>query len=69
MIFKRYSDFANLHQKLVKLFGAKMLPKFPPKIFFGNLKRENIDRRLQDLQKYLDGILSRVETFVSFSNF
>nr|CAG4707787.1 unnamed protein product [Naegleria fowleri] len=63
---KRYSQFSKLHKALVKEHKQKMksisqkgaseleLPKLPPKMLIGNFKPENVQKRKEALQTYLD---------------
>ncbi|EFC50823.1 PX domain-containing protein [Naegleria gruberi] len=63
-IEKRYSQFSKLHKSLLKEHRTKLknceiskdleLPKLPPKILIGNFKPENVQKRKESLQTYLD---------------
>lgn len=42
-----------------------MIPQIPPKLIFGNFKKENLDKRQAALQKYMDNLLCCVDIAVS----
>ncbi|KAG2373761.1 hypothetical protein C9374_011850 [Naegleria lovaniensis] len=77
---KRYSQFSKLHKALVKEHKQKMksisqkgaseleLPKLPPKLLIGNFKPENVQKRKESLQTYLDLVCkgnSELESYFS----
>eukprot|EP00124_Ichthyophonus_hoferi_P002642 Ihof_evm2s189 gene=Ihof_evmTU2s189 len=53
-VWKRYSDFIELHSQIADLYS---LPDLPPKRFFGNLSRELTAERRPVLEKYLRRLL------------
>ncbi|XP_071454465.1 PX domain-containing protein kinase-like protein isoform X2 [Hetaerina americana] len=53
-IYKRYKDFASLHQMLI--ISGLNLP-MPPKKIIGNMNREFVAERKTALQKYLNVVL------------
>ncbi|KAG2373856.1 hypothetical protein C9374_011741 [Naegleria lovaniensis] len=62
-ISKRYSELFSFHQQLVKeaLHSGVELVKllhFPPKMFIGNFKEENIEKRRMLLQRYFNQLCS-----------
>jgi hypothetical protein len=48
----------NEHNKRIEV------PDIPPKLMFGNMKEENITKRMLGLQTFLDG-LAKYEEFLS----
>lgn len=56
VIYKRFSEFAELHKDLASKFNSTKLPKLPPKKLIGALDMEFIRQRRQDLEKYLSGL-------------
>jgi hypothetical protein len=59
-IQKRYSEFLILHQEISKLKGY-VLPHFPEKMLLGNQSQQNIKKRFDQLQIYLQFIVSKSE--------
>ncbi|CAD8162927.1 unnamed protein product [Paramecium pentaurelia] len=57
-IYKRYSEFEEIHFKLVELFNE--LPQFPKKQIF-HLNRSEVQFRMQQLNDYLNQLLDRKE--------
>jgi len=53
MIYKRYTDFFKLHQKLVGKYGCEVIPPFPPKQSKGRFEEEFIEVRRMRLEIYL----------------
>lgn len=58
-VSKRYSEFRDLHEKLVKKFTAKSLPEIPPKKTLGALEPEFVAKRKAALQQYMTELMSR----------
>ena len=56
VVGKRYSEFAELNRTLISVFGAAVLPSFPPKLLL-NAADDVADRYLE-LEAYLRGIVS-----------
>ena len=60
MIFtfeKRYSQLRSVHKSLRRTFNdPPNLPKFPPKKIIGNLEREFVNERYQQLHDYFSTI-------------
>lgn len=61
---KRFSDFYNLHYKLKKHFGYSV-SKFPSRMVFGNIKKENVEKRMKELQNYLNQLSTNERICVS----
>eukprot|EP00123_Amoebidium_parasiticum_P010121 comp19903_c0_seq1/m.24127 comp19903_c0_seq1/g.24127 ORF comp19903_c0_seq1/g.24127 comp19903_c0_seq1/m.24127 type:complete len:326 (-) comp19903_c0_seq1:596-1573(-) len=53
-IWRRYSDFVDLHSKIADLYS---LPELPPKKMFGNLSPRLTAERRQALEDYLKRLL------------
>ena len=51
----RYSEFHELHEKLVAL-GKVARSLLPPKRLIGNLSKSFVEKRQRDLETYLQGI-------------
>lgn len=58
-LWRRYSDFNKLHKSLLKTHPSVVLVEFPGKKRFGNMNKQFVDERRQQLQIYL---LNLVET-------
>eukprot|EP00808_Paulinella_micropora_P001509 g71289.t1 len=65
VIYKRYSDFYTLHQKLQKAYeqnktdgSAIRLPQLPPKRLTRSLAPEFVEKRKEELQEYLCAVLA-----------
>lgn len=58
-LWRRYSDFNNLHKSLLKTHPSVSAVEFPPKKRFGNMNQRFVEERRQQLQIYL---LNLVET-------
>jgi hypothetical protein len=67
-VSRRYSDFATFNTELQTVISNSTRSKlslsklFPKKFFFGNLKEENIVKRQEQLQLWLDVIVNNQET-------
>eukprot|EP01134_Creolimax_fragrantissima_P006964 CFRG6964T1 len=58
-IYRRYSDFYNLHSKLSSHFSNILLPPLPPKRYLlDNFDPQFIDKRRKGLQNYLKFVLN-----------
>uniref|UniRef100_A0A1A9WKZ3 Sorting nexin-29 n=1 Tax=Glossina brevipalpis TaxID=37001 RepID=A0A1A9WKZ3_9MUSC len=57
--WRRYNDFDDLHKSLLKTHPSVALVEFPGKKRFGNMNKQFVDERRQQLQIYL---LNLVET-------
>merc|ERR1712080_496677 len=55
-VFKRYKEFYQLHQRLIKKYG---IPKnlLPPRKLTNNMARENLESRREALEHYLQKLL------------
>jgi hypothetical protein len=58
-IRKRYSEFDQVDRKLRKK-GYDLPNKLPPKLMWGNLTEETINRRVRDLDVYLASLVAHV---------
>ncbi|KAF2831105.1 PX-domain-containing protein [Ophiobolus disseminans] len=63
MIRKRYSEFEDLHQKLVQTFphAVSSMPQFPPKSVISRFRPRFLERRKQALSYFLNCILLNPE--------
>jgi len=59
----RFSDFENLNTYLKPNYGN--LPSMPRKTFFPLKNRDDIDKRSQDLDFFVKGIIQRTDMFAS----
>ena len=57
---KRFSQFDELNNNLVKLFG-KRIPEFPPRTFFKVNTIEGIEGRRNQLDLYLKQLTNKTE--------
>ncbi|KAL9655106.1 hypothetical protein ABK040_008887 [Willaertia magna] len=57
---KRYNDLRQFHLLITPLFNKEQLGKlnFPSKLIFGNLKKENIEKRQVALETYFQTVTS-----------
>lgn len=56
---KRYSEFLAFSQNLIQTADkVQLLPKFPPKMLFGNMKTHNIEKRKEKLNQYIQSLLA-----------
>jgi nischarin len=53
-VLRRYRDFAELHEKLISFSISRDL--LPKKRILGNMSREFVEQRREDLQKYLNTV-------------
>ncbi|RGB30230.1 Phox homologous domain-containing protein [Rhizophagus diaphanus] len=53
IIYKRYTDFYKLHQKLVGKYGSEVIPPLPPKQSKGRFEEDFIELRRVRLEIYL----------------
>ncbi|KAH6638156.1 PX domain-containing protein [Boeremia exigua] len=62
-IRKRYSEFEDLHQKLVKTFphAVGSMPQFPPKSVVSRFRPRFLERRKQGLSYFLNCVLLNPE--------
>ncbi|KAJ4383023.1 hypothetical protein N0V86_002250 [Didymella sp. IMI 355093] len=62
-IRKRYSEFEDLHQKLIKTFphAVGSMPQFPPKSVVSRFRPRFLERRKQGLSYFLNCILLNPE--------
>ena len=58
VVKKRYSEFRSLHQHLERDFGRVALQRaqLPGKKMFGSLSHSVVEKRRQELQRYLNGL-------------
>ncbi|XP_057290467.1 nischarin-like [Hydractinia symbiolongicarpus] len=56
-VFKRYKEFYQLHQKLVKLYSVPR-DLLPPRKIANNMARENLESRRESLEHYLQKLLN-----------
>lgn len=56
LVLRRYTDFVRLHNKLKPLKSSLNLP--PKKMFGDNFAAIFLDKRMTDLQQYIDEIMS-----------
>ncbi|XP_065070593.1 nischarin-like [Rhopilema esculentum] len=63
-VFRRYKEFHNLHQKLMKKFS---IPKdfLPPKKFTNNMAIETLETRRESLEHYLQKLINSCDREVS----
>ncbi|KAG2387286.1 hypothetical protein C9374_001618 [Naegleria lovaniensis] len=57
IIAKRYSEILEFHQRFIELspdFARELKPFFPKKLIMGNLKKENIEKRVSQLNEYFE---------------
>eukprot|EP01080_Neovahlkampfia_damariscottae_P003833 gene3833-6993_t len=57
---KRYNEFLSMHQEISKLKGY-VFPHFPEKLLLGNQASQNIKKRYDQLQVYLQFIVDKSE--------
>jgi hypothetical protein len=68
LVKKRYSEFFDFHEKLMNTSCSKnKIPKMPGKMVFGNLKEENISKRLTLLDDYIQELLRNESDLMSTS--
>ncbi|XP_066932916.1 nischarin-like [Clytia hemisphaerica] len=62
-VFKRYKEFYNLHQKLIKQYK---IPKdlLPPRKITNNMAKETLENRREALEHYLQKLLNSCNTGV-----
>ncbi|KAH8725356.1 Phox homologous domain-containing protein [Phaeosphaeriaceae sp. PMI808] len=62
-IRKRYSEFEDLHQKLIQTFphAVSSMPQFPPKSVISRFRPRFLERRKQGLSYFLNCILLNPE--------
>ncbi|XP_045192373.2 sorting nexin-16-like [Mercenaria mercenaria] len=56
-VFRRYTDFVQLQQKVKKLFPMFRLPLPPKRWFRNNFEKEFVEDRMLGLQAFVDSIL------------
>ena len=65
VVAKRFSELQHMHDVLKKSFPKARFPKFPSKGglggFLSRMDDSTIEKRRNDLQVYMDGVLSRLE--------
>jgi len=54
---RRFSQFDRVHKKLQQKFHNTKLPSLPPKKWIGALGLDFVDKRRNDLEKYLRGLM------------
>lgn len=59
VVHKRYSQLLDLHERVIKLYGEIDLKKFPPKFLVGNFEKKKMDWRMEQLNEYLEDLISR----------
>jgi hypothetical protein len=64
VLFKRFSDFDRLDQKLRKNFPALSLPELPKKKVFGNLNSNFVEKRRKELEYYLYHLITHENTTI-----
>ena len=58
-IYRRYSEFFSLHQRLGKEFPLERFPPFPAKILFRRSQVRGVaEKRMMDLNAYVRGLLN-----------
>ncbi|CAG8589736.1 1345_t:CDS:2 [Funneliformis caledonium] len=57
IIYKRYTDFYKLHQKLLRKYGSRFVPALPPKQSEGRFKEKFIELRRLGLEVYLGWLI------------
>ncbi|KAF6204595.1 hypothetical protein GE061_018755 [Apolygus lucorum] len=57
-IYRRYSDFYELHQKIKEKFPELSKLSFPAKKTFGNMERKTLERRMMHLNNYLRSLFN-----------
>ncbi|BES92879.1 Sorting nexin C terminal [Nesidiocoris tenuis] len=57
-IYRRYSDFYELHQKIKEKFPELSKLSFPAKKTFGNMERKTLERRMMHLNNYLRSLFT-----------
>uniref|UniRef100_A0A0A9ZF17 Sorting nexin-13 n=2 Tax=Lygus hesperus TaxID=30085 RepID=A0A0A9ZF17_LYGHE len=57
-IYRRYSDFYELHQKIKEKFPELSKLSFPGKKTFGNMERKTLERRMMHLNIYLRSLFN-----------
>jgi len=57
-VYRRYTDFYNLHQKLVKLFPNEKLVLPPKRLLGNNFDPEFIEQRREGLHLYIQKVLT-----------
>lgn len=61
----RYSEFREIYEHLVSTYNlSKLMPKYPPKHWWGNTYQSVIDERI----KAFNDILMRLNTFMGINN-
>ena len=60
-VLRRFSDFFSLRQKLVERWPGIYIPNIPPKKYYGNLDKKNIEMRM----RVLNGFCLRISKFKS----
>jgi len=59
IIYRRYSQFFEMHTNFLKYFPDETFPPFPPKIYIGRSQIKTVAiLRMQDLDYYLKGLLA-----------
>lgn len=64
IIAKRYSEILEFHQRFVELspdFAREFKPLFPKKLIMGNLKKENIEKRVSQLNEYFEKMVQIID--------
>ncbi|XP_062513232.1 phosphatidylinositol 4-phosphate 3-kinase C2 domain-containing subunit alpha-like isoform X2 [Corticium candelabrum] len=62
-VYRRYSEFHELHSKLCEQFPEQVLPPFPSKIYVGRSHtRQVAERREKELNNYLQSIFQMKES-------
>eukprot|EP00002_Diphylleia_rotans_P007313 TRINITY_DN1683_c0_g3_i11.p1 TRINITY_DN1683_c0_g3~~TRINITY_DN1683_c0_g3_i11.p1 ORF type:complete len:277 (+),score=44.83 TRINITY_DN1683_c0_g3_i11:984-1814(+) len=72
-IYRRYSDFHDLHRELINKFGDAQIPSLPTKKYFGNLSATFIEKRKVWLGEYLERLtksiqIIKIDDFLDFIN-
>lgn len=65
-IEKRYSDFEKLHKELKK-HHEQDVPELPSKIFWKKNSEDKVTKRSQELEVYLDKLLSQIAILFSIA--
>ncbi|KAG9292371.1 hypothetical protein G9A89_015241 [Geosiphon pyriformis] len=58
VVRKRYSEFLKFYELMCKKYDSFRLPLFPPKRFFGNTRKDFVNRRCNDLARFMQLVTS-----------